>query len=122
MNCSRKQLCLSYVVFFSWTVLAWSQSPKIATGNGRAGVTTDGASAHTRQDTVAAFLKHMPFVWDHRFAHIMTHGSSADPAMLMQQIGHHQRSRQLSSSDPATAGAFLNSHYCPVKTGTESVD
>jgi hypothetical protein len=111
VNCSRKQLCLSYVVFFSLTTLAWGQSPETATASGRVGVATDVASAHTRQDTVAAFLKHMPFIWDHRFAHVMGHESSAgrDPAMLMQQIGHHPRSRQRSPSTPATADVFPDS-------------
>jgi hypothetical protein len=56
VNCSRKELCLSYVVLFSLTALAWSRSPETATANGRAGVASDGAAAHTRQDTVAAFV------------------------------------------------------------------
>ncbi len=81
MNFSRKWLRGLHVVFLSLAALAWSQVPKTSTAKGDVGVVTDRTSAHTQQGTFAP--NHMPFVWDHRFAHFVPSSSVA-----AQESGH----------------------------------
>jgi hypothetical protein len=108
---SRIPLFASYVVILSLAALASGQTPETSKANDGVRVVTHRTSVHTQQDTVATFLKHMPFVWDHRFAHHLTHGSPAaqDPAMLMQQIARRPRARQAPWLSSGTNEAFLDS-------------